>query len=181
MKKVDCICLHLHWRNSPFWTIALLRRFCQIWYSFHFFWFRKNNFSTEQGRQPCVQHPTWRTRSFYLGPPVTGWPSYTPGIGFPFRRLLRLAGLVFQLTSTLESRLIEHVKCGSISILGRFCLSVDVRISFEQKDSIENKHSIGLQASSLHNTCTNRHVCLIAPRNDFTFLNIYFVEACLNA
>jgi hypothetical protein len=32
-------------------------------------------------------------RSPYLYPPGTGWPSYTPGTGFPFRRLLRLAGL----------------------------------------------------------------------------------------
>jgi hypothetical protein len=27
------------------------------------------------------------------GPPGTGWPSYAPGTGFPFRRFLRLAGL----------------------------------------------------------------------------------------
>jgi hypothetical protein len=26
--------------------------------------------------------PTWRARSPYLYPPGTGWPSYTPGIGF---------------------------------------------------------------------------------------------------
>jgi hypothetical protein len=37
--------------------------------------------------------PTWRDRSPYLYPPGTGWPSYTPGTGFPFRRILRLAGL----------------------------------------------------------------------------------------
>jgi hypothetical protein len=37
--------------------------------------------------------PTWRARSPYLYPPGTGWPGYTPGTGFPFRRLLRLAGL----------------------------------------------------------------------------------------
>jgi hypothetical protein len=37
--------------------------------------------------------PTWWARSLYLYPPGTGWPSYTPGIGFPFCRLLRLAGL----------------------------------------------------------------------------------------
>jgi hypothetical protein len=36
--------------------------------------------------------PTWRARSPYLYPPETGWPSYTPGTGFPFCRLLRLAG-----------------------------------------------------------------------------------------
>jgi hypothetical protein len=38
-------------------------------------------------------HPTWRTGSPYLYPPGTGWPSYTPGTGFPFRSLLRHSGL----------------------------------------------------------------------------------------
>jgi hypothetical protein len=51
------------------------------------------NVFTDQRRQPCVHHPTWRARSLYLCPPGTGWPSYTPGTGFPFRRFLRLAGL----------------------------------------------------------------------------------------
>jgi hypothetical protein len=37
--------------------------------------------------------PTWRARSPYLYPPETGWPRYTPDSGFPFHRLLRLAGL----------------------------------------------------------------------------------------
>jgi hypothetical protein len=37
------------------------------------------NFSKLEGRSP------------YIYPPGTGWPGYTPG--FPFRRLLRLAGL----------------------------------------------------------------------------------------
>jgi hypothetical protein len=35
----------------------------------------------------------WRARSPYLFPVGTGWPSYTPRHWFPFRRLLRLAGL----------------------------------------------------------------------------------------
>jgi hypothetical protein len=52
--------------------------------SFHFFGFRNNILFTEQGRQPCVQPPTWRTRSLYLCPPVTQWPSYTPGNRVPF-------------------------------------------------------------------------------------------------
>jgi hypothetical protein len=30
------------------------------------------------GRQPHVKPPTWRTRSLYLYPLETGWPSYTP-------------------------------------------------------------------------------------------------------
>jgi hypothetical protein len=45
---------------------------------FPFFGFRNNNSFTDQGRQPCAQPPTRRTRSLYLCPPVTGWPSYTP-------------------------------------------------------------------------------------------------------
>jgi hypothetical protein len=60
---------HHHWQNSPFWAISFLRRFCQIASGFDLFEFRNNNFFTEQGRQPCVQPPTWRTRSLYLGPP----------------------------------------------------------------------------------------------------------------
>jgi hypothetical protein len=42
---------------------------------------------------PASNPPTWRTRSLYLCPPVTGWPSYTPGTGFRFPRLVQLAGL----------------------------------------------------------------------------------------
>jgi hypothetical protein len=34
--------------------------------------------------QPCVQPQTWRTRSLYLCPPVTGWPSHTPNHRVPF-------------------------------------------------------------------------------------------------
>jgi hypothetical protein len=37
--------------------------------------------------------PNCRARSPYLYPPGIGWPSYTQRNGFPFRRLLRLAGL----------------------------------------------------------------------------------------
>jgi hypothetical protein len=41
-------------------------------------------FFTEQGRQPCIQPPTRRTRSLYLCPTVTGWLSYTPSHWVPF-------------------------------------------------------------------------------------------------
>jgi hypothetical protein len=37
--------------------------------------------------------PIWRARSPYLHPLGTWCPSYTPGTGFHFRHLLRLAGL----------------------------------------------------------------------------------------
>jgi hypothetical protein len=43
--------------------------------------------------------PTWRARSPYLYLSGTGWPSYTPGTGFPFRRLLLLAGLRWRYSS----------------------------------------------------------------------------------
>jgi hypothetical protein len=55
---------------------------------FHFFRFR-DFFFTEQGRRPCVQLPTLRTRALYLCPPVTGSPIYAASIGFPFHRLWR--------------------------------------------------------------------------------------------
>jgi hypothetical protein len=46
-------------------------------------------FFAEQDRQPCVQLPTWWTRSLYL---CLQWQG-GPVMGFPFCRLLRLAGL----------------------------------------------------------------------------------------
>jgi hypothetical protein len=51
---------------------------------FHLFGFCNSNFFAEQGCQPCIQPPTWRTRSLYLCPPETGWPSYTPRPWVPF-------------------------------------------------------------------------------------------------
>jgi hypothetical protein len=38
--------------------------------------------------------PSWESRLLCLYPPGTGWPSYTPGTGFPFCRLLRLSAQV---------------------------------------------------------------------------------------
>jgi hypothetical protein len=58
---------------------------------FHIYGFRNNNFITEQGHQPCIQSPTWMTRSLYLCPPVTGWSSYIPGTRLSFCHLLQLA------------------------------------------------------------------------------------------
>jgi hypothetical protein len=57
---------HHHWQDSHFLIIAFLRRFSQMSlrsYGFHFFGFLNNNFFTEQGCQPCIQPPTWRSRS----------------------------------------------------------------------------------------------------------------------
>jgi hypothetical protein len=88
-QKVEFLTLHAHSCIivSHFWAMAFLRRFRQTASGFRFFAFPDSNFFTEQGRRPCIQPPTWRTRSLYSCPPVT-----PPGIGFPFCRLLRLAG-----------------------------------------------------------------------------------------
>jgi hypothetical protein len=49
--------------------------------------------------------PTWRARPLYLYPPGTGWHSYIPpGTGFPFRLLLRLAGLRWKNSNPPPSR-----------------------------------------------------------------------------
>jgi hypothetical protein len=45
---------------------------------------------------------TWRIRSLCSCPLVTGSPSSTPGIGFPIRRLLRLAGLWWRYFNPLK-------------------------------------------------------------------------------
>jgi hypothetical protein len=58
-------------------------------------------FFTEQGRQPCGQHPTWRNRSPCLCPQWQGDAVIPPGTGFPFRRLLRLAGLWWRCSNPL--------------------------------------------------------------------------------
>jgi hypothetical protein len=71
--------------KQPFWVITFLRRFRQILSSFHFFGFCNSNyFFSEKVLQPCVQPPTWRTRSLYLSSPVTRWPSYTLRHWLPF-------------------------------------------------------------------------------------------------
>jgi hypothetical protein len=43
---------------------------------------------TEQGRQPCVQLPTWWAMYLYLCPSVARWSSYIPRHGVPFSSLL---------------------------------------------------------------------------------------------
>jgi hypothetical protein len=71
------------WEFAWFHSIVFLRRFCQIVSGFHFFEFH-DKFFTEQGRGSCIQPPTWKNRSVYLDPPVTGWPSYTPEHWVPY-------------------------------------------------------------------------------------------------
>jgi hypothetical protein len=51
--------------------------------------------------------PTWKTRSLYLYPPRTGWPSYTPGHCVPFLSPLATrrgygGGIVTRLHTGLE-------------------------------------------------------------------------------
>jgi hypothetical protein len=53
----------------------------------------RNNIVTEQGRQPCIKHPTWRSTSLFVSPKWQGGPVIPPGTGFPFCCLLWLAGL----------------------------------------------------------------------------------------
>jgi hypothetical protein len=65
--SIQLLILNRHlWQSSPFRAITFLRRIYHIWSSFHFFAF--HNLFTEQGYQPCIQPPTWRTRSLYLSP-----------------------------------------------------------------------------------------------------------------
>jgi hypothetical protein len=94
-------------QNTCFWAIAFLRKFCQTCLFHREFDhtvftsldFAKVMFFTEQGHQPCVQPPTWKTRSPYLCLPVTGLPSYTPRHRFSFCHLLWLAGLWWRYSS----------------------------------------------------------------------------------
>jgi hypothetical protein len=83
-------------------------------------------FFTELGRQLCVQPPTWRTRSLYLCPPVTGWPSYTPEQWVPFCRLLRLAGLRCRYSNRPPPARKTTTLPPSVSRLSTKCGSLDV-------------------------------------------------------
>jgi hypothetical protein len=85
---------HHHRQNSPFRAIAFLRRFCQSASGFHFFGFRNNDSFAVQGRRPCVQPPKPGGSGPRIYIPQEQGSSVIPtGTGFPFRRLLRLAGL----------------------------------------------------------------------------------------
>jgi hypothetical protein len=146
-------------------------------YGFHFFGFRNNNVFTEQGRQPCVQPPTWRTRSLYLYPPVTGWPSIPPGTGFPFRRLLRLAGLLWRYSNPLQHGIADfintHIKLyyilGSLYVFWSH-LNCWKLITFEQSII----HNVECEACTTH-VCTvlrfsekcfsSEMVCVLSWRN----------------
>jgi hypothetical protein len=80
-----------HWQNSPFWTIAFLRRFCQICqFSCELDHPLFNSLDsaiiyTEQGRQPCVQTPNLQCQGGPLEPHAPGFLLvafyYTQGYG----------------------------------------------------------------------------------------------------
>jgi hypothetical protein len=53
-------------------------------------------------------HPTWIARSPYLYPQEQGGPVISPGSGFPFRRLLRLAGLRWRYSNTPPHGILSH-------------------------------------------------------------------------
>jgi hypothetical protein len=69
-----------------------IQEHCRLFFGF----WNYNIFFTEQGCQPCIQPPSWWTRSLCLCTPVAGWPNYTPGLRFNFCCLLRLSGLQWE-------------------------------------------------------------------------------------
>lgn len=91
---------HHHRQNAPFRSTSCLRRFSQTCLFHHeldypvftSFDFATIIFCTQQGHQPCSQPPSWRIRSLYLCPPVTGLVIH-PCARFPFCCLVCLAGL----------------------------------------------------------------------------------------
>jgi hypothetical protein len=82
---------------------------CCIPCSFRFFGFRNSDFVTDGDRQPCVQPPTWTTRSLYLFPPVRGLPRCIPR--HPFRRLLLLERLRWRHSNpTLQGEAFPYIR-----------------------------------------------------------------------
>jgi hypothetical protein len=74
--------------------------------------------------------PTWRASSLYLYPSGTRWPSYPPGIGFPFRRLLRLAELRWTCLNPLPHRvLFPHLSlcCCSFKLVFLYRCGTDLQ------------------------------------------------------
>jgi hypothetical protein len=83
--------------KQPFFT-TFLRRFCHMhpvftsldFVTIFFFFFLHSKVVSFRSTSNLEDR---RTRSLYLCPPLTGWPRHTPDTGFPFRPLLRPAGL----------------------------------------------------------------------------------------
>jgi hypothetical protein len=126
---------HHHWQNIHFWAMIFFRRFCQFVSGFHVFGFLNSYFFTEQGRQPCLQPPTWRTRALYLYPPVTGWLSYAPRHRVPFSSLSttrRATVAVFLPASTRG--------CASIPVHNYVVLFLSGTPSMTLLDSAEWRH-----------------------------------------
>jgi hypothetical protein len=85
---------HHHSQNNTFSATAFRRRLSQIWSGFWFFGFCNNNFSTEQGLQPWIQHPQ-------PGGPVAG-------------RVGRVAQLYPQATGSLFIALYNLQDCDAV-------------------------------------------------------------------
>jgi hypothetical protein len=75
------------------WDVALLRKFCQIASGFHFFVFSGSIFLQSKVSSLAFNpKPGGQCLCIYV-PQERGGPVIHPGTGFPFPRLLRLAGL----------------------------------------------------------------------------------------
>jgi hypothetical protein len=92
--------------------------------------------------------PTWRARSPYLGPPGTEWPSYTPGTGLPFRRLLRLAGLRRRYSQPSPHGFSIH------------CPAVKVKVKVMLWPTVSRSVGQSVLVSSTHLRLTNRFLLL---------------------
>jgi hypothetical protein len=82
---------HHNWQMSCLRATAFLRRFCQMESGFHYldfaFFYQIKIFSLESNTQPGGSSP------YIYAPHWSSGPIILPGTGFPFRRILRLAGL----------------------------------------------------------------------------------------
>jgi hypothetical protein len=73
--------------------------------------------------------PTWRVRSLYLCPPVTGWPIIPPGTWFHFRHLLRLAGLRWRYSTPPPYGDLSHITPCNSAVCSWI---VVIKMSFER-------------------------------------------------
>jgi hypothetical protein len=82
-----------HWQTSHFWVIGFFRRLLQIWPGFHFVDFSTIYFYRARS-SALRQTPNIEGQAVAFTPPSDRVAQLLPpGTGFPFRRLLRLAGL----------------------------------------------------------------------------------------
>jgi hypothetical protein len=109
---------------------------------------------------------TWMSRFPYLYFPGTGWPTYTSGTGFPFRRLLRLAGLRWMYSNPLPhcnakclqdkssawiTQKIHHLYCR------RYVFITSLHSNGGGADHIENIAFLLSRALPSNGRCLSRH------------------------